>query len=67
MTDESDPPSTHCNFLITLEHPQLFRTGATGDRIELRELRDGRLTGVVLTARVLKVDRPETSGSHRIG
>jgi hypothetical protein len=57
MTEERDPPSTRCTFILTTRERQLFAAGVPGDRIELYEEVDGRPTGRIITARILRVAR----------
>jgi hypothetical protein len=57
MSEDRDPPSTRCTFILTSAERQLFAAGAPGDRMELHEQVDGRPTGRVLTARILRLSR----------
>jgi hypothetical protein len=57
MTEDRDPPSTRCTFILGCGERQLFAAGVPGDRIELYEEVDGRPTGRVITARILRAGR----------
>ncbi len=57
MTDDHDPPSTRCTFILSTGERQVFMAGVPGDRMELYEEVDGRPTGRVITARILRLAR----------
>jgi hypothetical protein len=57
MSENGDPISTRCTFILATDQRQLFMAGTPGDRLELYEHVEGRPTGRVVTARVLRLEQ----------